>query len=68
MVLKNKYFDPKEYYYKVILICCLIALDIILNSFTQFLDYGSTNAKNLYRMYNYEKDPGDSAYALLAYL
>ena len=36
MALKNKYFDPKEYYYKVIFICVLMAFDILFNSFTQF--------------------------------
>ena len=66
MALRNKYFDPKEYYYKVILICVLIGIDIILNSFTQFLDYGSTNIVMLYGMTNYEKDPGDLAYGLIA--
>jgi hypothetical protein len=68
MAVKNKYFDPKQYYYKVIAICVLMGLDIILNSFTQFLDYGSTNIIRQYQITDYEKDPGDSAYALLAYL
>jgi hypothetical protein len=66
MVMKNKYFDPKEYYYKVIIICILMGFDIILNSFTQFIDFGSTNILNIYSFYNYEKDPGDTAYALIS--
>lgn len=66
MVLKNKYFNPSEYYYKVIVLCILMGLDILFNSFTQFLDFGSTNILYLYSFSNYEKDPGDSAYALIA--
>ena len=66
MVLKNKYFNPNEYYYKVIMLCCLMGLDILLNSFTQFIDFGSTNIMNLYSFLNYDKDPGDSAYILIS--
>ncbi len=66
MALKNKYFEPKEYYYKVIFICMMMFLDIIFNSFTQFLDYGSTNIIVLYSIKNYEKDSGDLAFALIA--
>jgi hypothetical protein len=66
MALKNKYFEPKEYYYKVIFICILLFIDILFNCFTQFLDFGSTNAKNLYSMQNYEKDSGNISFALIA--
>ncbi len=66
MALKNKYFDPKEYYYKVIFICVLMAFDILFNSFTQFLDYGSTNIVIKYKIRNYEKDPGTLAFGLIA--
>jgi hypothetical protein len=66
MALKSKYFDPQQYYYRVIIICCLMALDIIFNSFTQFLDFGSTNAVVQYRLRNYEKDSGDISFGLIA--
>ena len=66
MALKNKYFDPQFYYYKVVFLCILIVSDIVLNSFTQFLDFGSTNAVVKYNLYNYEKDPGDASYAFIS--
>ena len=66
MALKNKYFDPKEYYYKVIFICVLMAFDILLNSFTQFLDYGSTNIVIKYKIIGYEKDSGTPGFGLIA--
>ena len=40
MAVKSKYFDPKTYYYKVLLLCCLVVIDILFNSFTQFLNFG----------------------------
>ncbi len=61
----NKYFDPKVYSKKVVMLCCFIFLDIILNSFTQFLDFGSTNILDQYKFDNYNKDPGDLAFGLL---
>ncbi len=61
----NKYFDPKTYSKKVILLCFFIFLDIILNSFTQFFDFGSTNILDQYKLMNYTKDPGDLAYGLM---
>jgi len=61
----NKYFEPKTYSKKVILLCVFIFLDIILNSFTQFLDFGSTNLMQQYNIINYTKDPGDLAYGLM---
>jgi hypothetical protein len=67
MAFKNKYFDPQTYYYKVIFICIMMGLDIILNSFTQFLDFGSTNAVLKYRLVGYEKDPGDASFAFISY-
>ena len=66
MALKNKYFDPQTFYYKVIAICILIGVDIILNSFTQFLAFGSTNAVKQYQMVGYNKPSGDFDFVLLA--
>jgi hypothetical protein len=66
MALKNKYYDPQYFYYKVIVICILIALDIIFNSFTQFFDFGSTNAVSKYRLIGYEKASGDISFVFLA--
>lgn len=66
MAFKNKYFDPKTFYYKVIVICILIAVDIIFNSFTQFLDFGSSNAVSKYEMTGIKKGTGDTAYGLFA--
>ena len=40
MAVKSKYFDPKTYYYKVLILCCLLVIDIIFNSFTQFINFG----------------------------
>lgn len=65
MGFKNKYFDPKTYSQKVIFLCVFIFLDIILNSFTQFFDFGSESILEQYKLLNYEKSPGDAAYALL---
>lgn len=65
MGFKNKYFDPKTYSQKVIFLCVFIFLDIILNSFTQFFDFGSESILEQYNLLNYEKSPGDAAYALL---
>jgi hypothetical protein len=67
MAIKSKFFDPKIYSYKVYIICILMVLDIILNSFTQFLEFGSTNITTVYTMPGYNKDPGDASYALFAY-
>ena len=40
MAVKNKYFNPKTYYYKVLLLCVLLVIDILFNSFTQFINFG----------------------------
>ena len=40
MAVKSKYFDPKTYYYKVLLLCCMLVIDILFNSFTQFINFG----------------------------
>lgn len=61
----NKYFEPKTYSKKVIFLCIFIFLDIILNSFTQFFDFGSTNILKEYPLGTYDKDPGDLAYGLM---
>jgi hypothetical protein len=67
MALKNNYFDPKTYSNRLFFIIILICLDIILNSFTQFLDFGSTNLLNAYDIGGgYTKGTGDIAYALMA--
>ena len=50
MAIKNKYFDPQIFYYKVLATCVLIAIDIFLNSFTQFFDFGSNNVEIKYNM------------------
>ena len=61
----NKYFEPKTYSKKVVSLCVFIFLDIILNSFTQFLDFGSTNILDQYKLIDYTKYPGDIAYGLM---
>jgi hypothetical protein len=66
MALKNNYFDPKIYSNLLFLICILICVDILINSFTQFLDFGSTNLTDVYYMVDYEKGGGDASYALIA--
>ena len=66
MAIKNNYFDPKIYSNLLFFICILICIDILVNSFTQFLDFGSTNLTDIYYMANYEKGGGDVAYALIA--
>ena len=40
MGVKNKYFEAKTYYYKVLLLCILVVVDILFNSFTQFINFG----------------------------
>ena len=40
MAVKSKYFDPKTYYYKVLILCFLLVIDILFNSFTQFINFG----------------------------
>jgi hypothetical protein len=40
MAVKSKYFEAKQYYYKVLLICSLVVIDILFNSFTQFINFG----------------------------
>ena len=40
MAVKSKYFDPKTYYYKVLVLCGLLVIDILFNSFTQFITFG----------------------------
>lgn len=47
MSAKDRYFDPIWYYYKVIILCIFIFVDIIMSSFTQYLNFGSvTNIEN----------------------
>lgn len=41
MSAKERYFDPIWYYYKVIILCIFIFVDIIMSSFTQYLNFGS---------------------------
>ena len=67
MALKNNYFDPKIYSNLLFFICILICCDILLNSFTQFLDFGSTNIMFEYDFKDYYKGSGDAAYSLMAY-
>jgi hypothetical protein len=67
MALKNNYFDPKIYSNKLLFIVILICCDILLNSFTQFLDFGSTNLMKAYDIGGgYQKGPGDIAFALMS--
>ena len=40
MAVKSKYFDTRMYYYKVLLLCILLVIDILFNSFTQFINFG----------------------------
>ena len=40
MGVKNKYFEAKSYYYKVLCLCILVVVDILFNSFTQFVNFG----------------------------
>ena len=40
MGVKNKYFEAKTYYYKVLSLCILVVVDILFNSFTQFINFG----------------------------
>ena len=40
MAVKNKYFEAKTYYYKVLSLCILVVVDILFNSFTQFVNFG----------------------------
>ena len=40
MAAKNNIFDPDFYYYKVLLLCFLLVIDILFNSFTQFINFG----------------------------
>ena len=44
----KRYFDPKLYYYKVIALCLLMCIDIVMNSFTQFLTFGHKRTKDMY--------------------
>ena len=44
----KRYFDPKLYYYKVIALCLLMCIDIVMNSFTQFLTFGHKQTKKQY--------------------
>jgi len=44
----KRYFDPKLYYYKVIALCLLMCVDIVMNSFTQFLTFGHKETKKYY--------------------
>jgi len=66
MDYKIKYFNPKEYYYRVIVMCILMTVDIILNSFTQYMDFGSTNILYQYNIdrTKYDKDSGNIGYGL----
>ncbi len=67
MDLKNNYFNPQIYSNLLFFICILICCDILLNSFTQFLDFGSTNIMFEYDFKDYIKGAGDAAYSLMAY-
>ena len=44
----KRYFDQKLYYYKVIALCLLMCVDIVMNSFTQFLTFGHKETKKYY--------------------
>ena len=58
MALKDKYFDPKLYYYKVIILCVFICIDIVFSSFTQFVDFGNTKTEENYNLncFTYSND------------
>ena len=40
MAVRSRYFEPNTYYYKVLTLCFVLLVDIIFNSFTQFLTFG----------------------------
>lgn len=40
MAVKSDYFNPQTYYYKVLILCCMLVIDILFNSFTQFINFG----------------------------
>ena len=64
MAIKDKYFDPNWYYYKVIILCVLICIDILLNSFTQFYNFDNKSTNELY-LTNCGLDNRDLGYALI---
>lgn len=68
MAFKNKYFKPDTYYYKVIIICILMAADIIFSSFTQFINYGSSKVLTKYNIRNVATNSPDLAWSLVAYI
>ena len=40
MAIKGNTFDATLFYYKVLLLCFLVVVDIFFNSFTQFINFG----------------------------
>ena len=64
MGIKDKYFDPNWYYYKVIMLCVFVCIDILMNSFTQFLNFGNQVTDKVYAT-NCGKDNADVCYAIL---
>jgi len=40
MAVKSKYFEAEIFYYKVLVLCCFVLIDIFFNSFTQFVTFG----------------------------
>ena len=66
MAIKKKYLDPQNFYYKVLGICALIAVDILFNSFTQFYDYGSNNVFDRYNITGYDRTSNGISYVSIA--
>ena len=66
MAINKKYLDPQKFYYKILGICSLIAVDIFFNSFTQFYDFGSNNIFARYNITGYDRTSNGISYLSIA--
>ena len=64
MAIKDKYFDPNWYYYKVITLCVLICIDILFNSFTQYYNFDNKYTWIAFQT-NCKRDNRDLGYLLI---
>ena len=53
-LITRNYFKPRVFKCKIYILILLFAVDIILNSFTQFLTFGSKNAAQFYKLENFK--------------
>jgi hypothetical protein len=57
MAVNNQYFSSKTFKFQIYFLVCLFAIDIIMNSFIQFLGFGSKTAISQYNLVTFSVPP-----------